>query len=225
MRAAALKGVMTGKFITFEGGDGAGKSTQIRRLAAALVATGRTVEQTREPGGTPAAEAVRRLVLSGFAESMGPEGEAILFAAARTDHVDKVIRPALSRGDWVLCDRFADSTRVYQGASGGADDRLLRALERVAVGETRPDLTIILDVPATVGLERARGRHKSAGAPADRFEGQELWLQEERRQTFLDIAAREPDRCVVVDATQTEDEVAHAVWKSVSSRLFGKAAA
>lgn len=216
---------MTGKFITFEGGDGAGKSTQIRRLAAALVATGRKVKQTREPGGTPAAEAVRHLVLSGHAESMGPEGEAILFAAARADHVDKVIRPALNRGEWVLCDRFADSTRVYQGASGGADDRLLRALERIAVGETRPDLTIVLDVPAAIGLERVRDRLESAGAPADRFEGEELWLQEKRRRTFLEIAANEPDRCVVIDATETEDEVAHTVWKAVSSRLLRKAAA
>lgn len=216
---------MAGKFITFEGGDGAGKSTQIRRLAAALLATGRTVKQTREPGGTTAAEAVRRLILSGAAEAMGAEGEAILFAAARTDHVDKVIRPALARGEWVLCDRFADSTRVYQGTGGGADERLLRALERVAVGETRPDLTIVLDVPAAVGLERARGRHGEDTADADRFESEELSLQEKRRQAFLAIAADEPDRCVVVDATRTEDEVAHAVWKAVSSRLFGEAAA
>ena len=218
-------GAMTGKFITFEGGDGAGKSTQIRRLAAALAATGRKVEQTREPGGTPAAEAVRHLILSGQAKSMGPNGEAILFAAARADHVEKVIRPALEREEWVLCDRFADSTRVYQGASGGADDKLLRALERVAIGESRPDLTIILDVPAAVGLERARGRLRNGTTLADRFEAEELSLQEERRQAFLDIARREPERCVVIDASQAEDEVAHAVWKTVSTRLFGEAAA
>lgn len=219
-------GAMTGKFITFEGGDGAGKSTQIRRLAAALAATGRKVRQTREPGGTPAAEAVRHLILSGNAKSMGSDGEAVLFAAARADHVEKVIRPALEREEWVLCDRFADSTRVYQGAGGGADDKLLRALERVAVGESRPDLTIILDVPAAVGLERARRRQvEEATAPADRFEAEELSLQEKRRQAFLDIAGGEPDRCVVVDANQSEDEVAHAVWKTVSTRLFGEAAA
>lgn len=217
---------MTGKFITFEGGDGAGKSTQMRRLAAALVATGRKVQQTREPGGTPAAEAVRHLILSGRAKSMGPEGEAVLFAAARADHVEKVIRPALEREEWILCDRFADSTRVYQGAGGGADDKLLRALERVAVGETRPDLTIILDVPAAVGLERARGRQgEEANAAADRFEAEELSLQEKRRQAFLDIAGREPDRCLVIDASQSEDEVAHAVWKAVSTRLIGKGTA
>jgi dTMP kinase len=217
---------MTGKFITFEGGDGAGKSTQMRRLAAALVATGRKVQQTREPGGTPAAEAVRHLILSGRAKSMGPEGEAVLFAAARADHVEKVIRPALEREEWILCDRFADSTRVYQGAGGGADDKLLRALERVAVGETRPDLTIILDVPAAVGLERARGRQgEEANAAADRFEAEDLSLQEKRRQAFLDIAGREPDRCFVINASQSEDEVAHAVWKAVSTRLIGKGTA
>lgn len=216
---------MTGKFITFEGGDGAGKTTQIRRLASALAATGRKVVTTREPGGTPAAEAVRRLVLSGLAKPMGSEGEAILFAAARADHLDNIIRPALTRGEWVLCDRFADSTRVYQGAGGGADERLLRALERVAVGETRPDLTIVLDVPAGVGRERARERQGEGAGAADRFEGEELWLQEKRRQAFLDIATSEPDRCVVIDATQSEDEVAYAVWKAASSRLLREAAA
>jgi dTMP kinase len=215
---------MTGKFITFEGGDGAGKSTQIRRLAAALVATGRKVTQTREPGGTPAAEAVRQLLLSGAAKSMGPEGEAVLFAAARTDHLDKVIRPALSAGEWVLCDRFFDSTRAYQGAGGGVDERLLRALERVAVGETRPDLTIILDVPVEVGRERIHARH-GQDRDADRFEDEDLSLQDKRRQAFLAIAEAEPDRCVVVDATQTEDEVAHAVWRAVSTRLFDEEAA
>lgn len=223
--AAALKGLMTGKFITFEGGDGAGKSTQIRRLAAALAATGRKVELTREPGGTPAAEAVRHLILSGHAKSMGPEGEAMLFAVARADHVDKVIRPALNREEWVLCDRFADSTRVYQGVSGGVDEKLLRALERVAVGATRPDLTVILDVPAAVALERARGRDANSTAPGDRFEGEELSLQERRRQAFLEIAEREPERCVVIDGSLSEDEVAHAVWKAVSTRLFGEKAA
>lgn len=215
---------MTGKFITFEGGDGAGKSTQIRRLATALVATGRKVMQTREPGGTPAAEAVRQLILSGAAKSMGPDGEAILFAAARADHLDRVIRPALSAGEWVLCDRFIDSTRAYQGAAGGVDERLLSALERVAVGETRPDLTIILDVPVEVGRERINTRHGTV-KDADRFEEEELSLQDKRRQAFLDIAEAEPDRCVVVDATQTENEVAHAVWKAVSTRLFDEEAA
>jgi dTMP kinase len=217
---------MSGKFITFEGGDGAGKSTQIKRLTATLVATGRSVTPTREPGGTPTAESIRQLLLSGAAEPLGAEGEAILFAAARADHVDKVIRPALERGDWVLCDRFADSTRVYQGATGGVDERLLKALERVTIGETRPDLTFILDVPVTVGLARIRDRlgPKSDATP-DRFEGEDLDLQEKRRQAFLEIAAREPERCIVVDATRSEDAAAKIIWQAVSSRLLGEAAA
>jgi dTMP kinase len=220
-----LKDVMTGKFITFEGGDGAGKTTQIRRLAAALAASRRTVTVTREPGGTATAESIRRLILSGRAEQFGPEGEAILFAAARADHVDRVIRPALARGEWVLCDRFADSTRVYQGGAGGADEKLLRALERVAVGETTPDLTFILDVPAAIGLARVRDRLVSVGARPDRFEGEEMTLQERRRQAFLDIAAKEPERCIVIDATQAEDDVAAAIWRTVSTRLLGEEAA
>ncbi len=213
---------MTGKFITFEGGDGAGKSTQIRRLATALAARRITVTLTREPGGTAVAESIRRFILSGRAEPLGAEGEAILFSAARADHVDCVIRPALARGEWVLSDRFADSTRVYQGVAGGADVRLLRALDRVAIGDTRPDLTFILDVPAAVGLARVRGR---AGSAPDRFEGDEIDLQEKRRQAFLDIAAREPERCVVIDATQAEDAVAAAIWNVVTARLLGEEAA
>jgi dTMP kinase len=213
---------MTGKFITFEGGDGAGKTTQIERLAAAFISSGRTVTTTREPGGTPTAEHIRRLLLSGVAEPLGAEGEAILFSAARADHVDRVIRPALARGEWVLSDRFADSTRVYQGVTGGADEKLLRALDRVAVGETRPDLTFILDVPAAVGLARVHGR---VGSAPDRFEGEEVALQEKRRQAFLDIAAREPERCVVIDATQSEDVIAAAIWSAVAARLMGEEAA
>ena len=221
----AAVGRRTGKFITFEGGDGAGKSTQIRRLAAALAATGRRVKQTREPGGTPTAEAIRALLLAGRAKSLGSEGEAILFAAARSDHVGQLIRPALERGEWVLCDRFADSTRVYQGTGNGADEKLLRVLERVAVGTTKPDLTIVLDVPAAVGLARLRGRLSATGEQEDRFEGEALAVHERRRQAFLDIAAHEPGRCVIIDATQTEDQVAHEIWKAVSTRLFGKEAA
>lgn len=216
---------MTGKFITFEGGDGAGKSTQIERLAVALAATGRTVTKTREPGGTPTAETIRDFILSGHAECLGAEGEALLFAAARADHIDRIIRPALARDEWVLCDRFADSTRVYQGVGGGADERLLRALERVAIGGTRPDLTIVLDIPADIGLMRVRDRLVSAGAAPDRFESEDLALQEKRRQAFLDIAANEPERCLVVDATRPADVVAAAIWEAVTSRLFDVEAA
>ncbi len=215
---------MTGRFISFEGGDGAGKSTQIRILAARLQASGRTVITTREPGGTPTAETIRRLLLSGIAEPLGVDGEAVLFAAARADHVERVIRPALQRGDWVLCDRFVDSTRVYQGAAG-ADEALLNALERVAVGTTRPDLTFILDIPASLGLERVRARLVAVGAPPDRFEGEALAQQEKRRQAFLAIAARDPGRCVVIDGTQKEELVAHAIWQALAERLLNEAAA
>jgi dTMP kinase len=217
---------MAGKFITFEGGDGAGKSTQIKRLATALEAAGRTVTTTREPGGTPTAESVRQFLLSGKAEQLGADGEAILFAAARADHVENVIRPALERGNWVLCDRFSDSTRVYQGATGGVDNVLLDALERIAIGESRPDLTVILDIPVSIGRTRIHGRMGAGGdTKPDRFEGEDLELQERRRQAFLEIAANEPDRCVVVDATRSEDEVAEEIWAVVSARLLGEAAA
>jgi dTMP kinase len=186
-----LKEFMIGKFITFEGGDGAGKSTQIKRLAETLTGTGRSVTTTREPGGTPTAESIRQILLSGGAKQFGPEGEAILFAAARADHVDTVIRPALERGAWVICDRFADSTRVYQGVTGGVDERLLNVLDRITVGETHPDLTIVLDVPVTVGQARVTDRLGVEGdASPDRFEGEDLDQQEKRRQAFLEIAAR-----------------------------------
>jgi dTMP kinase len=213
---------MAGRFITFEGGEGAGKSTQLRRLAAHLGDTGHQVVTTREPGGTPTAEAIRRLLLSGFGAKLGAEGEATLFAAARADHVERLIRPALAAGKWVLCDRFTDSTRVYQGATGGVDAGLIRALERVTVGNTRPDLTIVLDVPAEIGLRRAAAR--SEGGTPDRFEGDDLALHEARRQAFLDIAGREPQRCIVVDATESEDEIAKRIWASVRERLLERAA-
>jgi dTMP kinase len=214
---------MAGKFITFEGGEGAGKSTQIRRLADRLRGDGIAVTVTREPGGTPVAESIRRLLLSGIGEQFGAEGEAIFFAAARADHVDRVIRPALAAGAWVLCDRFTDSTHVYQGATGGADETLLTALDRVAVGRTRPDLTIILDVSPDVGMTRVLGRPGAAGTP-DRFEREDLAQHEKRRESYLDIAIREPQRCALVDAEKPEDEVADEIWQAVSSRLLSQAA-
>jgi dTMP kinase len=211
---------MAGRFITFEGGEGAGKSTQVRRLAAYLTDRGHDVTVTREPGGTPIAEAIRDFILSGKAKVLGPESEAVLFAAARADHVDKVIRPALARGAWVLCDRFIDSTRVYQGSGDGVDPVLVRALERVAVGDTRPDLTIILDVPADVGMWRTAERTASP----DRFESEDIARHELRRQAYLDIAGREPERCVVIDAAGAEDEVAVAIRRAVDLRLLDRAA-
>jgi dTMP kinase len=215
---------MAGKFITFEGGEGAGKSTQIKRLAERLEAAGRAVVVTREPGGTPMAEEIRAMLLAGLAEELGPDGEAVLFAAARADHVERVIRPALRAGKWVLSDRFSDSTRVYQGVGGGADGGILSALDRVAVGRTQPDLTIILDLPVETGLARAARRMEGTGKTPDRFERDELALHEARRQAFIAIAKAEPERCVVIDAAQSEEATAHDVWQAVTARLIDKAA-
>jgi dTMP kinase len=149
---------MRGRFITFEGGEGTGKSTQAAMLAERLEAFGLNVVLTREPGGSLGAEAIRHVVLSGAAQPLGSHAEAILFAAARDDHVRQLIRPALEDGRWVVCDRFADSTRIYQGVLGNIDPRVIKALERVALGDTRPELTCILDVPPAVGLRRAAKR-------------------------------------------------------------------
>ena len=153
---------MRGHFITFEGGEGSGKSTHARLLAERLKALGIETVLTREPGGSPGAEIIRHILLSGLAKPLGAETEAILFAAARDDHVRTMIRPALDAGKWVICDRFINSTRVYQGALGKVDAKLIRGLERVTVGGAMPDLTFILDVPATVGLARAK-RRRGAG--------------------------------------------------------------
>ena len=215
------RGSRRGRLVTFEGGEGAGKSTQIARLAERLGATGVRVVRTREPGGTPGAEAVRHVLLAGGARRYGSSAEALLFAAARADHVDRLIGPALSDGAFVLCDRFTDSTRVYQGIAGVAA-HLLAALERIALGGVTPDLTLILDVPASVGLARAASR---AGGGPDRFEGDPLEEHEARRQAFLSIARAEPARCVVIDATADADSVADAVWRAVEVRLPEVAAA
>lgn len=213
-----VKTRLPGRFITFEGGEGSGKSTQIRRLAERLTADGRSVVVTREPGGTDLAEAIRAFILSGSAEPLGPEAETMLFAAARADHVDRVIRPALERGDWVLCDRFIDSTRAYQG-SDGVDAHLLDSLEKIAIGEARPDLTLILDLPVEIGLARAARRRSGEAGPADRFERETIERHARRRELFLAIAAREPARCLVIDANRSPDEVADAIWQAVRQRL------
>lgn len=208
-----------GLFVTFEGGEGAGKSTQIRLLAAALRERGLTVLMTREPGGSKGAEAVRHVLLSGAAEAYGIRMEAILFAAARSDHVEQVIRPALSKGTVVLCDRFMDSSRVYQGITGNLEQSFIEALERVAVNGVVPDCTIIFDLPAAVGLERARKRSAGPEEQPDRFEKEELQTHEKRREAFLDIAEREPLRCRVVDATKTQEAIAAEVLAIVEPLL------
>jgi dTMP kinase len=207
-----------GKFITFEGGEGAGKSTQIRLLENALAAAGRKVLVTREPGGSPGAEAVRHVLLSGAAEPLGSEMEAILFAAARSDHVETVIRPALIGGTTVICDRFFDSTRVYQGATGNVDRAVLRRLEEVACEDCWPDLTLILDLDPAEGMRRAAIRASSTGGP-DRFEKEDFAKQAARRQAFLEIAAAEPGRCAVIDGSGSQDEVHARILASVLVRL------
>ncbi len=206
-----------GRFITLEGGEGAGKSVQAKRLAEKLKSLGLEVVRTREPGGSPDAEALREAILSGFAAQFGPEGEALLFAAARLDHLDKTILPALERGAWVVCDRFADSTRAYQGAAGKLPPGYIARLEQVVVGPNRPDLTLVLDISAEEGLERASERRGKGGA--DRFEGEGLAFHETLRRAFLDIAEAEPQRCAVVDAGKTRKDVAAAIWSLVEARL------
>lgn len=198
-----------GLFVTFEGGEGAGKSTQSRLLADSLRALGHEVLTTREPGGSAGAEAVRHVLLSGAAEAFGVRMEAILFAAARSDHVEEVIRPALSRGTIVLCDRFMDSSRVYQGITGNLEPAFVETLERVAINGLVPDRTVIFDLPATIGLERAQRR--AGDDSPDRFEKEELETHEKRREAFLDIAKADPERCRVIDATQSADAIAAEV--------------
>lgn len=212
----------TGLFVSFEGGEGAGKSTQIAGLAEALTKQGVTVLRTREPGGSAGAEALRHVLLSGAAEEFGIRMEAILFAAARSDHVETLIRPALASGTVVLCDRFMDSSRVYQGVTGNLEPDFIESLERVAVNGVTPDLTIILDLPASVGLARAQARsgaQASAPVAPDRFEREELETHEKRRQAFLDIASADPKRCRVIDARQPVETIAREILAHVQPLL------
>jgi dTMP kinase len=206
-----------GFFISFEGGEGAGKSTQIARLAAKLRAKGYDLVVTREPGGSPGAEAVRHVILSGAAEPFGPEMEALLFAAARSDHVEQLIAPAIARGSVVLCDRFHDSSRVYQGSAGDLDPGFMTTLERVAVNGTIPDMTLIFDIDPAEGLKRANAR-RGDDTP-DRFEKETLAIHQRRREAYLAIARDEPERCVVIDASASPDEVEDAVTAAVFAAL------
>jgi dTMP kinase len=208
---------MRGRFITFEGGEGTGKSTQATALAQRLRSMGIGVVLTREPGGSPGAEIIRHVLLSGAAKPLGPDAEAILFAAARDDHVQSTIEPALARGRWVISDRFADSTRVYQGAIGHVDPLLIGGLHRVTIGSLKPDLTFILDVPAEIGLARARARRGPEGA--DRFESEGPDFHEKLREAYLQLAASEPDRCVLIDARDQVAAVSARIWDAVAKRL------
>lgn len=204
-----------GRFISFEGGEGAGKSTQIARLADRLGASGISVLRTREPGGTEGADAIRALLVTGSADRWDPVSEVLLHNAARRDHVERLIKPALARGDWVLTDRFADSTMAYQGYGSGLDIELIEAIQRAALGDFHTDMTIIMDFDPADGLARARGRDPDPS----RYEALDLAFHERLREGFLTIAEAEPDRCVVLDARGTVDEVADAVWQAVVDKL------
>jgi dTMP kinase len=207
--------VTRGRFITFEGGEGAGKSTQLRRLVTRLQDHGLEIVATREPGGSEGAEQIRGLVLNGAADRWSAMSETLLMYAARRDHIERVIEPALSRGAWVVCDRFADSTRAYQGGPAGAPPGLIAALETHVLQGANPDLTLVLDLPAPVGLSRAEAR---AGAEM-RFESKGLAFHQNLREAFMAIAAAEPERCAVIDAAADLDGVEAAIWSAVSTRL------
>jgi len=207
--------VTQGYFITFEGGEGAGKSTQIRRLAERLRAAGREVVLTREPGGSPGAEQIRNLLLNGEVDRWSPLTEALLMNAARRDHLERVIAPALARGAVVLSDRFADSTRAYQGAGGAVDPTAIAQLEAMVVGGQRPDLTLIFDLPVEEGLRRALSRNGGE----ERFEAKGAAFHERLRAAYLAIARGEPDRCVLIDAATPPDAAEAAVWAAVAPRL------
>jgi dTMP kinase len=208
---------MRGRFITFEGGEGAGKSTQAELLARRLRSLAIAVAVTREPGGSAGADIMRHVLLSGAAKPLGPLVETLLFAAARDDHIHMTIRPALDEGKWVICDRFIDSTRVYQGALGEVDGKLIRSLERLTAGDAIPDLTVILDLRAETGLARAARRR--GAKRADRFETEALDFHTRLRDAYRHIAATEPQRCVLIDADRPADKVAEEIWSVVNSRL------
>ncbi len=202
-------------FITFEGGEGAGKSTQLRRLADALIASGVDVVMTREPGGSPGAEEIRKLLVTGEPGRWDAETEALLHFAARRDHLIRTVWPALKRGAWVLSDRFADSTMAYQGYAQGFGRERVADLYRLVVGDFAPDLTLILDVPSDQGLKQAGGR----GHDETRYERMGDAFHMRLREAFLDIARREPQRCVVIDSTGPVDSVADAIRHVVREKL------
>ena len=206
---------MTGCFVTFEGGEGSGKSTNLRILSEALEVMGHTVVTTREPGGSNGAELVRRLLVEGAADRWDEVTEALLHCAARRDHVTRLIRPALDRGDWVISDRFADSTMAYQGYGHGLGRKMIEKLHRYTIGDLKPNLTLILDLPVEAGLSRAETR----GGNENRYERMDGGFHQRLRDGFLDIAARESDRCIVIDAAQEIDSVQQAIRQAVADRL------
>ncbi|MEM7427413.1 MAG: dTMP kinase [Pseudomonadota bacterium] len=204
-----------GRFITFEGGEGAGKSTQVRLLAERLAACGIDPVLTREPGGAPQAEIIRELLVTGEVDRWSAQAEALLNYAARDDHLRSVIRPALAAGKWVLCDRFSDSTRAYQGLTGGVGPAMIDAVHREVVGDTEPDLTLIMDLSPQTGLARAEAR-----GDANRFENKGLAFHRRLRKAFQEIADRYPQRCVLLDASSGIEEIADEIFKRVEARLL-----
>jgi dTMP kinase len=216
----AIATVGKGRFITFEGGEGSGKSTQVGLLVAALTGAGIPCQRTREPGGAVGAEQIRELLVSGEPGRWDALTEALLVTAARRDHLVKTIWPALEAGTWVVSDRFADSTLAYQGFAGGVPQRRLRQLYRAIAGGFAPDLTLILDLPPGAGLDRALDRARQRGATGgDRFERKGAEFHDKLRAGFLAIARREPERCVVIEATQTIEAVHRTVWRAAVKRL------
>ena len=211
----------TARFITFEGGEGVGKSTQVKRLVAALGQHSIEAVRTREPGGTPKAEAVRAFILQGRSESWGPGAEAVLFAAARLDHVNQLVAPNLRQGRWVISDRFSDSTRAYQGLTGGVDTKLIDALEVLALNGHTPDLTVVLDMDPELAFRRVLERETEAvlAATGDRFEKEDLDWHKRLRDSFLEIAKKNPERCVVIPANQSEDALHQEIWDLLLRRF------
>jgi dTMP kinase len=204
-----------GRFITLEGGEGAGKSTQIARLADALAKSGIKVRTTREPGGSPAAETIRKLLVEGEPGRWRPLTEALLHFAARKEHLDAVIRPALEAGEWIISDRFADSTMAYQGYGHGLGRETIASLYKLAVGDFAPDLTLILDIPVDAGLGRTQGRNHVE----NRYERMDRAFHERVREGFLEIARSEPRRCVVIEAAGNLDDVTARIFAAVADRL------
>lgn len=215
------------RFITFEGGEGVGKSTQVKRLLERLSDNGIGAVRTREPGGTARAEAIRSFILSGKPESWGTGAEAVLFASARLDHVNELIAPNLGGGKWVVSDRFHDSTRAYQGLTGGVSDKLINALETLALNGYMPDLTIVLDMEPKDAFERVEQRALEDGIPisSDRFEREALEWHEKLRGSFIQIVDNNKDRCVLLSASQNEDDLADEIWACISERFPEVAAA
>ena len=205
----------TGRFITLEGGEGTGKSTQVKRLASTLQARGISVITTREPGGSPGAEEIRKLMVEGEPGRWNPITETLLAYAARADHVARIIGPALTDGRWVISDRFSDSTYAYQGVGRGVERETIRRIDSAVLDDFAPDLTLIMDLDVQIGLARA---HARPGAE-NRFEKFGVQFHEKLRQAFLDIARRNPHRCRVIDASGTEDEVADQIFTAVGARF------